>query len=300
MNRFVVTALALSVSACGGAGGPGAVSFVQGNAASTGYAKAGDTIANAAPGTKFSAQVSGIRLRSNRSTGVVTSQARNLTGTVEFTDDPQVIFLTINGERHRLDYDVSSDEFSMESSNRLVGVNFLSQLDFSALALLTDLVISGNISTADLAHAVSGYNTDPATLPDLPAAAYSGHSSALVFGTTGDATYYADGDLALQANFAGSEISGDMFLLVDDLNGNSVGTIRVALPSSSIVDNTFAGTASVTNTVPELNLSSAAVQGAFYGNEAQEIGGTFAGSGSASTTSGSVPIKMQGGFLGSK
>ena len=144
--------------------------------------------------------------------------------------------------------------------------------------------------------AVFGLETREAALAALPSATYSGRAGIEAFSSTGfdgvsTSRTAVRGDLAMAANFGSGTISGEVtnleieegFAGYDPLAGSLV-MEQTRFDVNGFQGNLAAGPGyTVTN--PAL-LASATYSGAFYGPEADEVGGTISGSGGGANAVG--------------
>jgi hypothetical protein len=160
-------------------------------------------------------------------------------------------------------------------------------------------------STSDIADGVNtrayGVMGTPTAVAQLP--------------TSGSATYFAErgmradaylttdpdqrvrlyGDVNLDVDFGKSQISGEFNNLTDEDGTESVAVLK--LKPAAVRNGTFATTLSIENGASDETLKASAVNGRFYGDEAQEVGGdlsfTTSTAGSQIVAAGAFGAKKQ-------
>ncbi len=149
----------------------------------------------------------------------------------------------------------------------------------------TNQIVGGADNTRG--YAAVGAETDDAVLSGLPTASYDGRLSADAYPNTGfesnsQSRSRIEGDLTMTANFAAETISGTGSNLT--IRNADTGNVETALPGQVIFGQTslgfngFKGNLSgdaTLNTSLQGNLSGSTYSGAFYGAQAEELGGVM-------------------------
>jgi len=184
--------------------------------ASTGFARASDSITNVKPGTAFTMSAREISVLDNDLT-VNPFDTTQLKGT--FTS-PTELELELNGKTYTLSYDAADDSFNGQDADREVSVLLSPQNRYAGMATVMLSQASRFTTQGSIFTGVIGYSTDPNRLPS--SASYKGSASLSAIPEVG-ALDRASGAVNMNANFRDGTVSGTIALL--DPTGDTLGPV---------------------------------------------------------------------------
>lgn len=299
MRIFVIAlGAAALISGCGGntpvssssGGGAGVVSQ-----ASAGFATPTRTLANAADGETFDASASVITVESSG----ISLDPKKIVFTA--TSDPNSIRVNYEGVDYLATFNSTRNRFEAATARGMLVIigqgSGFGTGDFARSLYVFD---SDNSTYYNGAFTVAGYNTDPATVgARTTIATYTGPASIQVDqvgGFEGET-----GTVTLTADFGAATMNGSMSFT--DMNSGfgttplDMKATTMTLSGGKIQGNSFSADLSVNaGDLAASSVDSAKLNGAFYGDTAQEVAGTFSGTGTSSATNG--PLIFQGAFFG--
>ncbi len=215
-----------------------------------------------------------------RSTQFTQLDISNTSGTLleKTLDDGSLVFLLNH-------YDAWANSFSGQSNYKYV-VSYSTSLTDSA------------VSRRDVGVGVTGLLTPVENLPQTGEASFQGDAVLVSYATGTENNFtLASGDVTLNADFGSSQISGSMGNF-----GNSNGSLPASfgIRPTTMSNGTFQSTLDLTSgaltTGGSAAISSSNLQGAIYGNAAQELAGTFTFEGTDTNAPGGENMSAIGTF----
>ena len=177
---------------------------------------------------------------------------------------------------------------------------FLSEEVFSAVRIgVIGVVNAGETideaSVGEIGIVAYGFNTDPMTLAARTGNATYRGAAGFVAAASEDNIALGNGDITLNADFAGRRIGGTMDM--DVFDGVNSSSMTIGIPETDIVGNTFTSTLDVDPAeIGAETVTNTGLNGAFYGAAGEHVGGTFFATGTIVDEGVSINGALHGGF----